>query len=158
MVRQSDIAEDLAQDVFVRLWEKRESLNITSSIGAYLRRMAINEGISHLRKNKKVSFEEFDKSQHADVVMSAEDAYLGQELKHKIQSAIDTLPPRCRIIFQLSRHEELTYKEIAQKLDISVKTVENQMGKALKILRELLKNDLPKGMSLWWILQFFYYL
>jgi RNA polymerase sigma-70 factor (ECF subfamily) len=67
---------------------------------------------------------------------------LQSELQDNVNKAIDSLPPKCRAIFQLSRYEELTYKEIAIKLDISVKTVENQMGRALRILRIKLRGYL----------------
>ena len=68
---------------------------------------------------------------------------LSLELEHKIHQAIETLPEQCRLIFKLSRFEELRYAEIAEQLHISVKTVENQMGKALKIMREHLRDYLP---------------
>ena len=73
---------------------------------------------------------------------TAEDTYLDNELEDKIKTAINTLPPKCRMVFQLSRYEELSYKEIAEKMEISVKTVENQMGKALRVLRAQMKGYL----------------
>lgn len=150
IVRQQSVAEDLAQDVFVRFWEKRETINITTSIGAYIHRMAVNEGLGYLRKNKKKKIEEFDARQHSGQTISDEDKFIGTELQERIHRAISTLPTRCQEVFRLSRFEELSYKEIAARLDISVKTVENQMGKALRVLRELLKDDLVKVFLLWW--------
>jgi len=73
---------------------------------------------------------------------TVEDQILHQELSDKIEIAISLLPPRCQEIFRLSRFEDLTYKEIAARLDISIKTVENQMGKALRVLKASLKQYL----------------
>ena len=75
-------------------------------------------------------------------LVSGESEMLQSELQKNVTDAINSLPPKCRAIFQLSRFEDLTYKEIAAKLDISVKTVENQMGKALRVLRGKLRGYL----------------
>ncbi len=134
--------EDIAQDVFIKFWEKRKKLNITSSVAAYLHRMAMNEAISYLRRKKHFESEEVIEYSVPNNLYSGEEKLLQNELQQNITDAINSLPPKCRAIFQLSRFEELTYKEIAAKLDISVKTVENQMGKALKVLRGKLKGYL----------------
>lgn len=153
MVPDGNQAEDIAQEVFIKFWEKRHQLNIQSSIGAYLRRMAVNEGISYLRKQKRYEVDELKPGLHDGQDSSMEEFFAGKELQKRIQQAIATLPPKCRLVFQLSRQEELSYKEIAQKLDISVKTVENQMGKALKTLRLLLKDDVAHwGIILLWLM------
>ena len=142
-IKGKNLVEELAQNVFIRFWEKRHTIQINSSVPAYLRRMAINEAIGYLRKDQKVRAvgdfqEEENRNLQATEDYTSEDALMYGELKDKITAAIDELPPKCRAIFQLSRFEELTYKEIAERLDISVKTVENQMGKALKVLRQRL--------------------
>ena len=141
-IRDKNLVEDLAQNVFIRLWEKRHQINITSSLGAYLRRMAINEALGHLRKNKNIQIEEITPITPQKETENTEDIYLHQELQQQITLAINALPPKCRMIFQLSRYEDLTYREIAEKLEISIKTVENQMGKALRVLRERMKSYL----------------
>ncbi len=141
-VRDHATTEDLAQEVFLRFWEKRHTIEVTSSLAAYLRRMAINEALGYLRRNKRYEEDEFDPSLEPGEDASAEAHYLHSELEQSIKEAIDTLPPKCRAVFQLSRFEELTYNEIAGQMGISVKTVENQMGKALKILRERLQGYL----------------
>ena len=104
--------------------------------------MAINEALGYLRRNKRYQEDEFDLSLEPGEGPSAEAHYLHLELEQNVKDAIDTLPPKCRAVFQLSRFEELTYNEIADQMGISVKTVENQMGKALKILRERLRGYL----------------
>lgn len=141
IVSDKNTAEDLSQDVFMRLWEKRHQIIINGSIGAYIRRMAINEGLGYLRKHRRYEVEEIQ-DQHSPLTSSGEDVYMDGELEQQIQQAIATLPPRCKTVFVLSRFEELSYKEIGEKLDISPKTVENQISKALKIMRTALKGYL----------------
>lgn len=144
IVKDKDIAEDLAQDTFFKFWEKRQSIEIKTSLKAYLRKMAVNEGLYYLRKNKKFKKEENIEWNDLTLATNAvEEKVLEQELGEKIDIAIQQLPPRCQEVFRLSRYEDLSYKEIAVKLNISIKTVENQMGKALKILRRALKEYLP---------------
>ena len=143
IVKDKAVAEDLAQDTFFKFWNKRNELNIKTSIKAYLRRMAINEGLYYLRKNKKFKKEEVSVLAFVPADNDVEEQILHQELSAEISAAIEELPPRCREVFKLSRFEELSYKEIAARLGISVKTVENQMGKALKVLRVALKQYLP---------------
>lgn len=141
-VKDKSTTEDIAQDVFIKFWEKRKKLNITSLVAAYLHRMGINEAISYLRRHKHFKSEEVIEYSVPNNIGSGESKLLQSELQDNVNKAIDSLPPKCRAIFQLSRYEELTYKEIAIKLDISVKTVENQMGRALRILRIKLRGYL----------------
>ena len=148
-IRDRATVEDLAQNVLIRFWEKRHQINITSSLKAYLHRMAVNEALGYIRKHKKVIEEEFTATTPIGSTDSVEDEFLHTELEGKITTAINSLPPKCRAIFQLSRFEDLTYKEIAKKLGISVKTVENQMGKALRVLREKMKDYLHILLFIW---------
>ncbi len=141
-ISDAPLVEDLAQEVFVRFWEKREQIEITSSVPAYLRRMAINEALAWLRRNQRFDVEELTPQTPAGTAADGEATFLHQELRLSIHEAINELPPKCRAVFQLSRFEEMTYPEIAQQMGISVKTVENQMGKALKYLRERLRGYL----------------
>lgn len=141
LVSEQALAEDLAQDVFVRFWEKRHKIEIQGVLEAYIRRMAVNEALGHIRKNKKYSFEEITES-HSESAISSEDLFLDKELKSKVHQAIETLPPKCRAVFMLSRFEDLSHKEISKELNISTKTVENQITKALKVLKKALKNYL----------------
>jgi len=144
LIKDSNTAEDIVQEVFMELWKKRKGLNINISIKAYLRRASINKTLNHIRA-KKVNFE--DESELLIVpskVSSSQQEIEGTELQTEITRAIDKLPEKCRIIFAMSRYEEMTYKEIAAKLEISVKTVENQISKALKLLKTELKPYLKK--------------
>ena len=144
------MAEDLAQDVFMRLWEKRHQINIKGALGAYIRRMAVNEALGYIRKNKKYHIEEIGE-QHSPISTSGEDLYMDNELQSEVNRAIDTLPPKCKTVFMLSRFEDLSYKEISQKLEISPKTVENQISKALKTIKKVLKSYLNVFLCLFFI-------
>lgn len=141
-IRDKSTVEDLAQEVFIRFWEKRQQIEINSSLSAYIRRMAINEALAYLRRNKRFDDREVTPDIVPGTADSTEAQFLQQELEARVREAVNELPPRCRTVFQLSRYEELTYQEIADQMEISIKTVENQMGKALRILRERLRSYL----------------
>lgn len=138
-VRDKSLTEDLAQEVFIRFWNKRHKIEINSSLGAYLKRMGVNEALGHLRSNKHFETDEFTLDSIKEVDESAEEQFLYGELKNHITTAINGLPPKCQTVFKMSRYDEMTYKEISAALGISIKTVENQMGKALRVLRSNLK-------------------
>ncbi len=129
-------AEDLAQDVFFEVWKKRGQLLINTSLGAYLRRAAINKTLNYIR-DKKIRWDDEEKLGGMESKSpSATEMMHGHDLQKAIDAAIDSLPERCRLVFTLSRFEEMTYQEIADSLGISIKTVENQMTKALKMLKD----------------------
>lgn len=137
-------AEEVVQQVFAKLWERSEGLIISGSVAAYLYRAVYNESLNYL-KHKKVRAVH---QQYVEHTMKNEHEHAGKrlslkELEGRLGQALNELPEQCRTIFQMSRFEELRYKEIADKLGISVKTVENQMGKALKLLRMKLVEFLP---------------
>lgn len=140
IVGERGVTEDLAQQVFIRFWEKRHQIQVDSSPGAYLHKMAVNEALAWLRAKKNQQPEELTFATPLPHQVDGEGILLNRELNDQIHRAIASLPPRCRTVFQLSRFEELSYQEIAQKMEISVKTVEHQMGKALRVLREELKS------------------
>lgn len=133
----SQVAEDLAQDIFFDLWKRKKRMEFTGSIKAYLRRSAINKSMNFLRDQKPEAFSESPENEIYTPIQ-IDPSLADQELQQQIDAAIDQLPERCRIIFVLSRFEDLTYKEIGQLLDIAPKTVENQIVKALRLLRQSL--------------------
>jgi RNA polymerase sigma-70 factor (ECF subfamily) len=142
--KDDDIAEEIVQNVFFRIWEKKNQLQIDDSLRAYLYRSVHNESLNHIKHLKvKTSFQ----LQYSDHMESSnQDAshqMIASELEDKIQKAINELPQQCRTIFQMSRFEQLKYQQIADQLNLSIKTVENQMGKALKVLRIKLVEYLP---------------
>lgn len=137
MLNDRDAAEDIVQDVLLKIWNQRAALTITSSVKAYLFRSAINSALNYLEKSKRTV--DWETVQFAEPsVNNAEDELHASEMQARIQTATDALPPACRAVFMLSRHEQMSYKEIAETLQISSKTVENQMGKALKHFRHYL--------------------
>lgn len=144
-----DAAEEVVQEVLFKLWTNRESLIITTSIQSYLFRAVRNASLNVI---KHVNIREDYKMQNeyeVDNTLSSEDEMIVSELEQKIRNAIDQLPIERKKVFILSRYEGLKYQEIADKLNLSVSTVENQMVKALKFLRAELKDYLP------WIIIFF---
>ncbi len=142
LVRDSTVAEEIAQEIFIYIWEKRAKIELHTGIKSYLFSSAKNKSINYLKlelpKHQATTDIENIRNLQTPIIASNDT----ELLKKKIQHAIDSLPDKCKNIFVLSRYGGLTYKEIAEDLDISVKTVENQMSIALKKLKELLKDDL----------------
>jgi RNA polymerase sigma-70 factor, ECF subfamily len=137
-------AEEIVQGTFLSFWEKRNTLTIRTGLKPYLYAMVRNaclNVIKHEKIKQKHAVEEIALAPQTHD--SVDEAVTSSELEIKIQQAMEKLPEQCRLVFKLSRFEELKYAEIAEQLDISVKTVENHMGKALKIMREQLKDYLP---------------
>ena len=144
ITKEETVAEEVVQNVFVKLWERSEALSISGSVPAYLYRAVYNESLNYLKHQKVRSAY----GQHVVHTMKNETEHGGKklqlkELEGRLAEAMNDLPEQCRTIFQLSRFEELRYREIADRLGLSIKTVENQMGKALKILRVKLVDFLP---------------
>jgi len=144
ILKDEDEAEEMVQQVFFKLWERSEHLSFSGSIAAYLYRAVHNESLNFI-KHQKVKA---DHQMHVAYSMKnrseqAQPKMIRKELENKFREALNELPEQCRTVFQLSRFEDMKYKEIADKLDISVKTVENHMGKALKLLRTKLVDFLP---------------
>ncbi|HEY4063820.1 MAG TPA: RNA polymerase sigma-70 factor [Puia sp.] len=140
MLGEEGMAEEVVQNVYCRLWEKREQLQVHTSVKAYLYRSVHHECLDSLRRRKIVKGHR-SWLQRSGVQVTAEAASGKIELKElekRLREVLDELPDQCRTIFRLSRFGELKYREIAVQLGLSVKTVEAQMAKALKRLREKL--------------------
>ena len=133
---QAAIAEDLAQEIFLDLWKRRQKLVISGSLKAYLRKAAIHKALNQQRAQKRRQVRQQLWLQRASPATAK--PLETSELNRYIQQAIDLLPERCRLVFILSRHEDLSYREIAQLLNISEKTVDHHIGKALQLLRQRL--------------------
>lgn len=135
-----DTTREIVQEVYINLWQKKESIDTDKSIKSYLYASVKNRCLNYIRDNKKFRSYVLDVELADFEVTFESDAFTESELQTKINNALGKLPEKCRKVFLLSRFEELKYKEIADELNISVKTVEAQMSKALKILREELKD------------------
>jgi RNA polymerase sigma-70 factor (ECF subfamily) len=129
------VAENIVQDVFLSIWTRREQLDPTAAIRAYLYTAVRNQALKQLRHEKVEQRGREAMSTPRMVEVTPEQNWSEQELANEIRSAVEQLPQRCRTIFVMSRYDNLTYGEIAQILGVSVKTVETQMGRALKSLR-----------------------
>ena len=136
LVAKPDIAEEVVQDVFFNIWKNKNNFKIVVSLKTYLFRSVFNNSMLYLRKRKRErtlneNWTEFQPVQSNEISEEME----AREMKALISYTLHSLPERTQEIFRLSRFEGLKYKEIAEKLSISVKTVEANMGKALKALK-----------------------
>lgn len=142
-VSDMDTAKDITQKIFVHLWENREKIKPEQSIKSYLFTSVKNRCLNHIRDHKKYRSRILDIDIH-DIDVACENDHLAvEELQNKIDQALLQLPEKCRKVFELSRYQDKKYKEIAEILDISVKTVEAHMSRALKSLRTDLQDYLP---------------
>ncbi len=139
LIPDARLAEDLTQEVFFELWRKRADLRLHTSFGAYLRRAAINRTLNYLRDHRQELAHQSLAGEKRSQALLPDAGLELDDLQQKLDAAIDRLPERCRLIFLLSRFDDMSYKEIADKLGISVKTVENQIVKALRLLRQALE-------------------
>lgn len=153
MVCSEEHAEEIVQDVFMKIWIKRGSLNPEMSFKSYLFTITRNKTIKFLKKaanNRKLREEIFYRKQK---FANSTDLYVRElELESLKQKALDKLSPRRRKIFEMSRNENKSYEEIAEELNISISTVRNQMSTSLEILRDyILKNkDIGLGILLFY--------
>lgn len=130
--------EEIVQGFFLKVWEKRRELDINASVKNYLFSSVRNRCLNYIKHQKIKQNYKAGVQGKNDEHLNPDDYLLEVDLQNKIREGINSLPPRRRQIFMLSREEGLKYREIAEKLGISIKTVETQMGQALKDLREKL--------------------
>lgn len=145
-VQSHEVAEDIVQEMFSNIWTKVDKIDIRTNIKSYLYGATRNACLNYLKHQKierKYEAQEMQKPTYNDVDFLELD-----ELEKEIEVALNKMPERCREIFVMSRYEEKRYKEIAEELDLSIKTVENQMGKALKVMRSSLARYLPVAILL----------
>jgi len=132
------VAEEIVQDLFLELWTHRAELTIDQSIAGYLFTAARNRALNRAKRERRiVDVTAIERTDRPDPSSPGE-AELLDALE--LQDAIAQLPARCRLIFTLNRHQDLSYAEIAASLGLSVKTVETQMGRALRALRDRLRH------------------
>jgi RNA polymerase sigma-70 factor (family 1) len=135
-LKNKESAEEIVQEIFTNLWLKRYSLQITTTVGGYLYSTASNGIIDRYRKELvRTKYKEVFWTVHSETDNSTEDAIMLRELTYTIEAEVRQLPDKCRSVYELSRNEHKTNKEIALQLGISEKTVENHLTKALKRLR-----------------------
>lgn len=148
IMHNNEVAQEIVADVFVKLWERKNDIDIIKTLKSYLYRCVFNASQDYLRSAQTLKHQQLLQINEQTQEIVAEDdrdfidllSY--EEVEKDVINAIKSLPPNCRRIFLLSRHNNLSYNEIAEKLNISVNTVKTQIGRALNILRKELKNYL----------------
>lgn len=141
-IKDQDTAENLVQEVFAKLWEKRHNITNVDNLLSYLMRMVRNQSIDFLRKEKTNS-KTYNKLRLENSENTTEEQILKNEFEEKLLRSIMNLPERCRTAMEMSRFDGFSNKEIAQKMEISVKGVEALIGRSLKLLRSELQEFLP---------------
>jgi len=135
-INDKDIAEEIVQNVFAELWERRESIPLATEIKQYLFSVVKND-CNDFARHLKVEKKYLDYlSKHQEESSAFFDVLVDEEFQRLVNEVYNSLPEQCRKIFYMSRLEEMSYKAISEKLDISIKTVENQVGKALRLVRQ----------------------
>jgi RNA polymerase sigma-70 factor (ECF subfamily) len=149
LLKDEDEAEEMVQTVFLSIWEKRSELEITLSLKAYLYRAVHNHCLNKIKHYQvRETHREYSLYYQPQGYEAVTETIYGTELEERIEEAVSRLPEQCQLVFRLSRFEELKYQEIADRLGLSIKTIENQIGKALRILRSELADYLP---ALFWL-------
>ncbi|HTF80425.1 MAG TPA: RNA polymerase sigma-70 factor [Cytophagales bacterium] len=143
MLHEMEEAEEVVQQVFINIWDKRAHIEISTSFQSYLYRAVNNASLNKIKQRKAYGLHhEYIKLEMESSIDSTTQAVLSEELRGSIMEAVDLLPQQCKLVFEMSRFEGMKHQEIADELDISIKTVENQIGKALKHMRSYLKEYL----------------
>lgn len=148
------VVEDLLQDVFLGVWQGLPTMPVINSYRAYLTRAALNAALRYRQRHLRQVTWDDSSATAAAMAPAAPDALTSlyaAETATAVAVALAQLPPQCRVIFELSRYEELSYQQIAEALELSPKTVENQMGKALRILRRELAGVLKNLNVVLWL-------
>jgi RNA polymerase sigma-70 factor, ECF subfamily len=137
LIKDHDTAEEIVQDLFFRLWQDKEKIKIESSLNGYLFRSVHNRCLHYIEHNRVIERHAAEMSyRESEIEESPSDILHYKELQARIARILERLPERCGKIFYMSRYEGLKYTEIAEKLSVSVKTVESNMGRALKEFRK----------------------
>ena len=141
-VNDIDEAKSIVHDVFMKLWEKKDEIDMSKSVKSYLYTSVNNKSLNYIRDNKKFNRNENVFDNQSSSAPNVEEELSSLEVQKKIDASLNSLNPKVKRIFEMSRYEGLKYKEIAEELNLSVKTVETHMSTALKVLRKNLKEYL----------------
>lgn len=150
VLKNKEVCEDIIQDVFMNIWNNRAKLEINISLKGYFYACARYQVFSHFRKSKdKINVEFLDDLDKRFQNATPETEIMHKELVQQVNCIIETLPEKCKLVYKLSREEQLSHKEIAIRLDITTKTVENHITKALHTIRFSMGSTASVGMVLW---------
>lgn len=150
VIKDKELCEDIIQDVFMDIWHNREKLKINISLKGYLYACTRYQVFNQIKKNKNKIHIDF--SNDLDIrfqYTTPETEIIHNELVQQINGIIESLPTKCQLVYKLSREERLSHKEIARRLDITVKTVENHITKALQTIRLSMGNTISTAVVLW---------
>ena len=137
-------AEDICQEVYKSIWEKRSDISVTTSLNGYLSTMVRNKSLNFMKRQSRLTLEsEKPLETMSSGYTNSQQNIEVKEMEAKIREIISNLPEKCRIVFEMSRFDEMSNQEIANDLGKSVKTIENQMSRALKELREKMNEAYP---------------
>lgn len=140
LVKDKDAAKDIVQDVFFKVWKNRENIEVTDQVRSYLFQATTHTSLNYLRSIRRLTRLDLQSGLAGSLAASKGTEEIGyQELELRVQRAIEHLPPKCRVIYKLSRQENLSHQQIAEALNLSVKTIENQLSIALEKLRHHLR-------------------
>jgi RNA polymerase sigma-70 factor (ECF subfamily) len=150
IIHSREIAEEIVADVFLQIWQKRVRVGALENLNWYLYITTRNISYTYYRKNNRRRQFDFDEAvlSYYQIHATPEDILIGQEVLQVINQAINGLPPKCKLIFRLIKEENLKYREVAELLHVTPKTVENQMGIAVKKIHEAISKRLPQASSL----------
>lgn len=140
-LKNEDEAIEVVNDSFMAIWDRRDTLKLDESVKGYLYTTVRNKCLNAIKKVNPEQYAEDVNTIRKGSDYNVQDAMEAQETEIKLEVAINNLPPRCKEVFLLSRKEGLSYKQIAQALDLTTKTVENQIGIALKQLKNIMFSD-----------------
>mgnify|MGYP003602272963 FL=1 len=150
VLKDRELCEDIIQDIFMNIWHNREKLEIHISLKGYMYACARYQVFNHIRRNKdKIHVELFDDLEKRFQYTTPETQLMHDELVYHINSIVENLPEKCQLVYKLSREEQLSHKAIAERLNISTKTVENHITKALHTIRLSMGSALSVTMILW---------
>jgi RNA polymerase sigma-70 factor (family 1) len=149
LVKSKEQAEEVVSDVFINIWEKRKRINSISSLKVYLFIAVKNTALNYLSRQNKNLTDSIDEAgiEFKSIYFDPEQLMVTAEMVARIKVAIEQLPPKCKLIFKLIKEEELKYREVAEIMDVSIKTVENQITIALKKIGTTISFDIRKAIA-----------
>lgn len=147
IVHSKESAEEIVSDVFIRLWQRRKDLGDISNLKVYLYVATRNIAFNYLDKQKRIPTNSIDdvEAEFTSIYFDPEQLLVTADMLAHIQKAIDQLPPKCKMIFKLAKEDGLKYREIAEVLNLSVKTIENQLAIALQKLGDTVRFDIGRS-------------
>lgn len=149
LVKSKEQAEEVVSDVFINVWEKRKRINSISNLKVYLFIAVKNTSLNYISRQHKNLTDSVDEAamEFKSIYFDPEQLMVTAEMVARIRAAIEELPPKCKLIFKLVKEEELKYRDVAEILSISVKTVESQLAIALKKIGASIQFDISKAIA-----------